>query len=156
MDAAPLRSHPAVRPVLLAAALLGLGLAVAAWIGGGSWPSQVMAGLALVLAAGHAAAWRLYPRRPQLAIQLAVSAQLAALVALPLAVADIWLPGLIGVTLLALEASLVAPLNRLPSIMVMVVLGGAAMLAVDLLAPADRLGLLAATPALVSGIGLAI
>jgi len=108
----------------------------------------VLAGLVGLILIAHVAAWRLARARGRydVGIWLIAAAQVFSAITAPLVIADYWIIGVPLMLVLPIEIGVADHLKRVPLFLVAGLLGAAGMVAVDLVAVADRLTILVDVP----------
>src|SRR3990172_6255857 len=115
-----------------------------------AWQYLPLAGLVALILAAHIAAWWLArfarPRRYDLGIWLIAAAQILSAVFAPVFMAEYWVIGLILLILVPIEVGVADEIQRVPLVAVLSLIGAAGMIVVDLVAPPERLTILAHFP----------
>ncbi len=118
----------------------------------GAWQYLPLAGLVALILAAHIAAWWLArfarARRYDLGIWLIAVSQILSAVLAPLFMTEYWIIGLFLLVVVPIEVGVAdrRSVQRVPLVAVLSLIGAAGMIVVDLLAPPDRLTILADLP----------
>ena len=114
----------------------------------GQWQYLALSGIAAIMIAAHGIAWGLVRlwKRAVSGIWLIAAVQIMSTVVIPLFIIDFWIAGFCLLVLVPFEIGIVDHLRRLPLSIGFTLLGAAGMIATDLLAPPDRLTILAVVP----------
>lgn len=114
----------------------------------GRWQFLALGGIVTLIIAAHGLAWWLARERDRfdLGIWLIAVAQILSAILAPLFMADYWIIGPFLLIVGLVEVGVADELRRMPLFAVLTLLGAAGMVAADLLAPFDRLTILADLP----------